>query len=288
MRVVRTREEVREWTRGVRDAGERTALVPTMGYLHQGHLSLVDVARSNDVRVGMSVFVNPLQFAPTEDFERYPRDLDRDLELARSAGVDLVFAPGTAAMYGPGDPWIVVVPERGADALCGRSRPGHFRGVLTVVAKLFGIFDPDIAVFGQKDYQQLTLIRRMVEDLEMRVEIRAGAIVRDPDGLALSSRNRYLSDADRARALALVRALRECDRLFQAGERNPAVLRERMHRAAGNGVSVEYGEVVHPTTLEPVESVEAGSVCAIAASVGGTRLIDNLILGSGALHQNAR
>jgi pantoate--beta-alanine ligase len=173
------------------------------------------------------------------------------------------------------------VPERGGDRLCGLARPGHFRGVLTVVAKLFGIFAPQVAVFGQKDYQQLVLIRRMVADLEMPVTVETGAIVRDEDGLALSSRNRYLSIAERRRATAIHARLRGCASLYASGERSAEVFRRHLHQLADDGVSLEYGEVVDPVTLDPLERVEAGGVCAVAGRVGATRLIDNLVLGTG-------
>ncbi len=281
MIVARTRGEVREWTVANRARGLPTALVPTMGSLHPGHLSLVEIAAGvAPGAVGLSIFVNPLQFGPTEDFAAYPRDLDRDLALAEAAGVSLVFAPSVEEMYPSGEPWIAVVPEKGADLLCGASRPGHFRGVLTVVAKLFGVFSPDHAVFGRKDYQQLTLIRRMVSDLDMPVDIIAGPIVREADGLAMSSRNRYLSTEERREALSLVRSLAACEALFRAGERDAGVLRQRLADSDGPGAEVEYGEVVHPDTLEPVDRVEAGTVCAIAARVGRTRLIDNIVLGT--------
>ena len=280
MRLVRTKAEARAWVEEARRAGERVALVPTMGYLHRGHLSLVGIARERAERVAMSIFVNPLQFGPGEDLDRYPRDLERDLALAEGAGVDLVFAPTAREMYPEGEPWIAVVPERGADRLCGASRPGHFRGVLTVVAKLLGIFSPDVAVFGQKDYQQLTLIRRMAADLELPVRVEAGPIVREDDGLAMSSRNAYLSAEERGRALALHRALEGCRRLFAAGETDAAAYRREMRAAGGPGVELEYGEVVDPRSLEPASRVEAGVVCALAARVGATRLIDNTVLGS--------
>jgi pantoate--beta-alanine ligase len=282
MLVVRTRDEVRAW-----HAGKRTAFVPTMGSLHAGHESLLRLAQSRGNPVVLSIFVNPLQFGPGEDFERYPRDLDRDLALAEEVGVDLVFTPSAEEMYPFGEPWITVVPEHGAEALCGRSRPGHFRGVLTVVAKLFGIVAPQVAVFGEKDFQQLTLIRRMVADLEMPIEILAGPTVREADGLALSSRNRYLSADERSRALALVGALRQCESLFAAGVTDAAVYRERLREAADHGVAVEYAEVVHPLTLDSLDQVEAGSVCAIAGRVGSTRLIDNLRLGTELPRENA-
>jgi pantoate--beta-alanine ligase len=280
MQVIRGKAEMREFSRAARRAGERVALVPTMGYLHEGHLSLVERAREEAERVVLSIFINPLQFGAGEDLERYPRDLDRDLELARSAGVDAVFAPETAEMYPAAEPWVTVVPERGAELLCGASRPGHFRGVLTVVAKLFGIVTPDVAVFGQKDLQQLTLIRQMVRELEMAIEVVAAPIVREADGLALSSRNVYLTDEERRRALALSRGLMACQELFSRGERDAAKLASVLASVGGAGVELEYAEVVDPETLSRVERVEAGSVCAIAARVGTTRLIDNVVLGS--------
>ncbi|MBW3628737.1 MAG: pantoate--beta-alanine ligase, partial [Gemmatimonadetes bacterium] len=221
---------------------------------------------------------NPLQFGPSEDLSRYPRDLERDLELARAAGADLVFTPAVAEMYPGGEPWVGVVPERGADVLCGASRPGHFRGVLTVVAKLFGIFLPDVAVFGQKDYQQLTLIRRMVADLDLPVEVQAGPVVREEDGLAMSSRNTYLTASERAAALALHEVLAHAEAAFTAGVRDPEAVRALLRAADGPKLALEYGEVVHPETLEPVTELTAGTVAAVAGRVGNTRLIDNTIL----------
>jgi pantoate--beta-alanine ligase len=280
MEVIRTKAEMRAWSRSIRGAGHRLALVPTMGYLHEGHLSLVQRAREVADRVVLSIFINPLQFGEGEDLERYPRDLDRDLDLARSAGVDLVFAPDTGEMYPDGRPWVAVDPEQGADLLCGATRPGHFRGVLTVVAKLFGIVDPDHAVFGQKDLQQLTLIRRMVADLDMTVEIVAAPVVREPDGLALSSRNVYLSEEERRSALALSRGLMACRELFARGESDADRYRAVLQTVGGAGVELEYAEVIDPSTLRRVERVESGTVCAVAARVGATRLIDNVVLGS--------
>jgi pantoate--beta-alanine ligase len=276
---VETKREVREWAAAARARGERTALVPTMGYLHDGHLSLLRIAREQADRVALSIFVNPLQFGPAEDLSRYPRDLERDLALARSAGAELVFTPSVAEMYPGGQPWVAVVAERGADVLCGASRPGHFRGVLTVVAKLFGIFQPDVAVFGQKDYQQLTLIRRMVADLDLAVGVVAGPIVREADGLAMSSRNTYLTPAERTQALALRRALLAAEEAFAAGEADPDAYRRILRRADGPQLALEYAEVVDPLSLEPVETVAAGTVAAVAGRVGNTRLIDNTILG---------
>jgi pantoate--beta-alanine ligase len=278
MELVRTRAEMGRYAEACAARGERLGFVPTMGYLHRGHTSLLETARQRADRVVLSIFVNPLQFGAGEDLDRYPRDLERDLETARQVGTDLVFAPDAAEMYPGGEPWVVVVPDRGADRLCGATRPGHFRGVLTVVAKLFGIVRPRLAVFGQKDYQQLTLIRRMVRDLELGVEIVAAAIVREPDGLALSSRNVYLSEDERRRALSLSRGLAACQQLFARGAREPADFLALLRGVGGDGVELEYAAVVDPQTLEPVQRVEAGSVCAVAARVGRTRLIDNHIL----------
>lgn len=280
MRLVDSRRQAREWVDETRRGGHTVALVPTMGYLHPGHLSLLTLAAAHADRVALSIFVNPLQFGPGEDLDRYPRDLERDVELARAAGADLVFAPGIPEMYPDGAPWTTVVPARGADRLCGASRPGHFTGVLTVVAKLFGIFTPDVAVFGRKDYQQLVLIRHMVEDLAMPVRVEAAPIVREPDGLAMSSRNVYLDADGRCRALALSHALGRCESLFEAGEEDAERYLEAMRGAAGREVELEYAEVVDPRTLEPIERVFKGAVCAVAGRVGGTRLIDNTVLGS--------
>jgi pantoate--beta-alanine ligase len=280
MKLVRTRAEVRAATAAARERGHRVGLVPTMGYLHEGHLSLVDRARERAGCVAMSIFVNPLQFGPAEDLDRYPRDLERDLALAEGRGVDLVFAPSAAEMYPGGEPLVSVVADPSLEnRLCGAARPGHFRGVLTVVAKLFGIFTPDLAVFGQKDLQQALLIRRMAADLDMPVELDVAPIVREADGLALSSRNVYLSPEERARALSLHRAVEATRSLFASGETDGSALRDAAWSAlAVPGVEVEYAEVVDPATLAPVERALPGAVCAVAARVGKTRLIDNGIL----------
>ncbi|HEX8453671.1 MAG TPA: pantoate--beta-alanine ligase [Longimicrobium sp.] len=277
--VARTVAEAREAVREARAAGKTVALVPTMGYLHEGHLSLLDEARARADVVMMSIFVNPLQFGPTEDLDRYPRDLERDLALAATRGTDLVFAPSAAEMYPHGEPDVQVVPGALAERLCGASRPGHFRGVLTVVAKLFGIFQPDVAVFGQKDLQQATLIRRMVDDLDIPVRVEVAPIVREPDGLAMSSRNVYLSAPERESALALSRGLGRAREMWDAGETDAAALRAALwSEMAGPGVEPEYAEVVDPRTLEGVERAVPGTVMAVAARVGRTRLIDNAIL----------
>jgi pantoate--beta-alanine ligase len=255
------------------------ALVPTMGYLHAGHMSLVDRARGLADRVMMSIFVNPLQFGPSEDLDRYPRDLDRDLAMAREHGVDLVFAPTAAEMYPHGPQQVAVEPGPLAARMEGAVRPGHFRGVLTVVAKLFGLFTPDVAVFGQKDFQQAALIRRMVADLDMAVRVEVAPIIREADGLAMSSRNVYLSPDERARALALHRGLERGRALFAGGERDAGALRAALWTAVDvDGIVPEYAEVVNPDTLEPVAAAAPGTVLLVAARVGGTRLIDNAVL----------
>lgn len=279
MRQVGRKDEVREAVRAARRNGGRVALVPTMGYLHDGHLALLQRAREAADYVVLSVFVNPLQFGPSEDLDRYPRALERDAELARARGTDLLFAPSAAEMYPGGEPKVTVGPDGLADRLCGASRPGHFRGVLTVVAKLFGIVTPDVAVFGQKDFQQAALIRRMVRDLDFGVEVLVAPTVREPDGLALSSRNVYLSPDERVRALAISRGLRRTQDLFGAGESDSGVLEAALRQPLrSEGIALEYADVVDPDTFVPVRQAVRGTVCAVAARVGGTRLIDNVVL----------
>lgn len=278
--LVRTMSDVRAWVAGHRRAGKRVGLVPTMGYLHAGHLSLVERARESADVVAMSIFVNPLQFGPTEDLDRYPRNLERDLSLAGQAGTALVFAPPVAEMYPHGEPRVSILPdEEIGGRMDGGSRPGHFRGVLTVVAKLFGIFTPDVAVFGQKDWQQATLIRRMVADLDIPVRVDVAPIVREADGLAMSSRNVYLSNAERASALALSRSLRRVEALYAGGQRDTAVLRAALWDGiSAPGVEPEYAEVADADTLAPVQKAAHGTLLAVAARVGRTRLIDNALL----------
>ena len=274
--------ELRAWVAGRRAAGERVAFVPTMGFLHEGHLRLVDEARRRADRVVMSIFVNPLQFAPTEDLDRYPRDLPRDRALAGDRGVDLLFVPSAATMYPPGSE-TRVIPGATAERWEGASRPGHFAGVLTVVAKLFNLVQPDVACCGQKDIQQATLVRRMVLDLDMPVEVVVVPTAREADGLALSSRNVYLSAAERAEALGLSAALRAAHEAWRAGVRSAAEIerRARARLEVHPGIAVEYIAVVDPGTLAPVEGVDERTVVALAGRVGRTRLIDNIILGRG-------
>ena len=274
--------ELREWMAAARGAGMRIGFVPTMGALHDGHLSLVRAARHECGLVVMSIFVNPLQFGEGEDLSRYPRDLARDRSLAADAGVDALFVPETGTLYPPGSE-TRVVPGPTADRWEGASRPGHFAGVLTVVAKLFNIVQPDAAYFGQKDWQQATLVRRMVRDLDFPIDLAVVPTVRDADGLALSSRNVYLSEPERAQALGLSAALDAAHDAFVAGERDAASLTARIETvlAMYQGLAVEYIAAVEPDTLAPVARVDARTIVALAARAGATRLIDNIVLGQG-------
>jgi len=274
--------DLRAWVRSQRAAGRRIGLVPTMGYLHEGHLTLVDEARRRADAVVLTIFVNPLQFGPGEDLGRYPRDLPRDRALAHARGVDAIFVPSADVMYPPGSE-IRVVPGRTADRWEGAARPGHFAGVLTVVAKLFHLIEPDLACFGQKDIQQLTLVKRMVRDLNWPLEIVEVPTIRESDGLALSSRNAYLSPEDRARAVVLSRSLEAAHRAFCEGEQRAAVLEQRMRAELSKEpqVAVEYIAIAEPEALEPVSTVDGRTVVAIAARVGRARLIDNIHLARG-------
>lgn len=282
MNELTTIPDLRAWVRSQRAAGRRIGLVPTMGYLHEGHLTLVDEARRRADAVVLTIFVNPLQFGPGEDLGRYPRDLPRDRALAHARGVDAIFVPSADVMYPPGSE-IRVVPGRTADRWEGAARPGHFAGVLTVVAKLFHLIEPDLACFGQKDIQQLTLVKRMVRDLNWPLEIVEVPTIRESDGLALSSRNAYLSPEDRARAVVLSRSLEAAHRAFCEGEQRAAVLEQRMRAELSKEpqVAVEYIAIAEPEALEPVSTVDGRTVVAIAARVGRARLIDNIHLARG-------
>jgi pantoate--beta-alanine ligase len=277
-----SRAELRAWTRSQRTAGRRIGLVPTMGYLHEGHLALVDEARRRAEAIIMSIFVNPLQFGPGEDLARYPRDLPRDRSLAVARGVDALFVPEVETMYPPGSE-IRVVPGATAERWEGAARPGHFAGVLTVVAKLFHLVEPDLACFGRKDIQQLTLIKRMVRDLDWPLEVVDVPTVREPDGLALSSRNTYLQEEDRRAAVLLSRSLAAAHQAFCRGERRAATLEQHMQHELrkSSRVTVEYIAIVEPNGLTPVGLVDGQTIVAIAARVGGTRLIDNITLAQG-------
>jgi len=283
MIVARTREELAGPLAELRARGERLALVPTMGFLHEGHLSLVRRARELADRVALTIFVNPAQFGPNEDLDRYPRDLEGDLEKCRKEGVWMVFAPSDPReVYRPGHSTWVNVEGPLVEGLCGASRPGHFRGVATVVLKLFHLFGPDVALFGKKDYQQLAVIRKMVEDLDLSPGLRivAGETVREPDGLALSSRNAYLSAEERARALSLHRGLAAAKARFERGEREAAALLETAREHIEPEVDrIDYLELVDAETLTPVEELARPACMLVAAFVGKTRLIDNVELG---------
>jgi pantoate--beta-alanine ligase len=272
--------EMRAWSRAERAKGRRIGLVPTMGFLHEGHLRLLDRARDRAERVVLSIFVNPLQFGPAEDFQKYPRDLARDRALAAGRGVDCLFVPDTPAMYAT-EPLVRVAPGPLAETLEGAARPGHFAGVLTVVAKLFHIVEPDVAVFGRKDYQQARLVQQLVRDLDFPVEIDVAPTVRELDGLALSSRNVYLDPDQRRAALALSRALRAVEQAWRSGEADPKALQRRATEVLNTpGVRLEYLALVDDE-LRPATRADARTVVLIAAAVGPTRLIDNVVLGEG-------
>ena len=265
--------------REARAQGRRLALVPTMGALHAGHLSLVRAAKAQCDVVMVSIFVNPTQFGLTEDLSRYPRPFEQDVQLLEKEGVDAVFAPSAEEMYRKGETtWINV--EGLSEKLDGGSRPGHFRGVATIVSKLFNIIGPDVAFFGQKDAAQLAVIRRIVRDLNFPIEIVACPIVREPDGLAMSSRNAYLNSDDRRRALVLNRSLQEVEKEFAAGERDGARLISAAREifAHETEVRVDYCAILDPDTLDPVERITTRTLVAVAAYVGNTRLIDNIVL----------
>ncbi|MCB9936079.1 MAG: pantoate--beta-alanine ligase [Planctomycetes bacterium] len=275
METLPTIEAVRAW----RGSGE-LGFVPTMGALHEGHASLVRRSAAENARTLVSIFVNPTQFGPNEDLARYPRTLEADLKLCAQAGADAVFTPTKEMMYPPGFcSWVTV--EGLGDRLCGASRPGHFKGVTTVVAKLFHIVGPTRAYFGQKDAQQALILRRMVRDLDMPLELIVCPIVREPDGLAMSSRNRYLSEDERRRAVGLSKALTEAQRLFEAGTTSAAVLRGQLITTLDEYVDkLDYAELVDADSLQPVTEVTGPTLVAVAAWVGGTRLIDNVIVGA--------
>ncbi|HSG10033.1 MAG TPA: pantoate--beta-alanine ligase [Longimicrobiales bacterium] len=280
MLVVRTRSELAQALASLREGGRSIGLVPTMGFLHEGHLSLVDAALARADSAVASIFVNPLQFGPSEDLASYPRDEARDLALLGERGAALVFVPSVGEMYPGGDPAVTVSPGSLGGRLCGAFRPGHFAGVLTVVAKLLGLFRPDVAVFGRKDFQQAALIRRMVTDLELRVRIETAPIVREHDGLAMSSRNSYLNAAERSQAPAIHRGLEESKRRWREGEHEvePLLRAVRDRIAREPLMELQYVEAVDPRSLDPVEEAEPGTVLAVAAYCGSTRLIDNVEL----------
>ncbi|HVJ50494.1 pantoate--beta-alanine ligase [Desulfitobacterium sp.] len=279
MEIVERISEVREIIAGQKEKGKRIALVPTMGYLHQGHLTLAKQAKQKGTFVVMSIFVNPLQFGPNEDLSRYPRDLEHDAKLAQEAGVDLIFHPSVEEMYPQKNRTTVQVSELG-NALCGLSRPGHFNGVTTVVSKLFHIVQPDYAYFGQKDYQQYLIVRQMVRDLNFSIEVISVPIVREEDGLALSSRNVFLTPEQRQEAVVLSQCLAEAETFIRQGERNVEQIEEKIRQKITGESSgeIDYVEVRSAENLEKPEVITEPIVIALAVKFGTTRLIDNRIV----------
>ncbi len=278
MRVIETVREMQEAADALRRE-KRIGFVPTMGFLHEGHLALVRKARELADVVVVSIFVNPIQFGPTEDLAKYPRDLDRDMKLLEQEKTDILFYPDYREMYP--DNYTTYVQVRGLeDYLCGQTRKGHFVGVATVVAKLFNMVKPHIAVFGQKDYQQLAIIERMVRDLNMDLKIIPHPTIREEGGLAMSSRNTYLSASERKKALLIYASIRKLQELFKGGEKNAAALKEEARRILGseNGVAIEYISISDPDTLTEVDSIRKRAVYAVAVRIGTTRLIDNAVL----------
>ncbi len=278
MKIIHEPRAMQRTATALREGGKRIAFVPTMGYLHEGHLSLMREGRKRADVLVASVFVNPTQFGPNEDLEAYPRDIERDRRLMREVGVNILFLPTEETMYGEGYQTYVTV-EKVTRGLCGRSRPVHFRGVATVVLKLFNIVKPHVALFGMKDFQQLVVIQTMVRDLNLEVEVVGCPTVREPDGLAMSSRNAYLHAEERQEALAIKKALDAAWERYQAGERNAAVLVSvaRQVLEAHPGVRPDYVQLCDTRTLEDVERLEGETILAIAAFVGKTRLLDNHI-----------
>lgn len=279
LRTASTIREVREAIVAARRAGQRIGFIPTMGYLHEGHTSLIDLCRKHADYLVVSVFVNPTQFGPREDFAQYPRDLAQDRTLIEAHGAQLLFAPPVAEIY-PEDSCIRLAIHDLADHLCGPKRPGHFQGVLLVVSKLFHIVQPDVAVFGQKDLQQLVIIQRLVRDLNFPIQIVAGPTVREPDGLAMSSRNSYLSPEERRASTVLYRALQQGKGLIEAGERRASAVTEALTKMISQVPSsrIDYVEIVEVERLQPIEQIEGRMAIALAVYIGQTRLIDNLVL----------
>jgi len=280
MRVITTVEEMRDHSSMARKTGKTIGFVPTMGYLHDGHMSLVRAAKDECDVVIMSIFVNPTQFGQSEDIDKYPRDMEWDKRFAAKEGVDVIFAPTISGMYPDGNTAYVEVTGTLTETMCGNSRPGHFRGVTTVVAKLFDIVVPDKSYFGQKDAQQAVVVKRMVRDLDIPVAIRVMPIVREADGLAMSSRNARLSADERRQALGLFRSLKQVEEMAARGELSTVRIIEEMTKILGEGkdVRIDYIEIVDADELTPLETVKDNTLVAIAVFVGNTRLIDNVVI----------
>lgn len=279
MEVINSVETMQNRARQLRDAGLTIGFVPTMGFLHEGHLSLIELATANSDFVVMSIFINPAQFGEGEDYEDYPRDFDRDRKLAQDRGADLIFYPEADELY-PENYRTYVTVEELSKKLCGASRPGHFRGVTTIVTKLFNIVQPDIAIFGRKDAQQAIILQRLVRDLHLQVKILTAPIVREEDGLAMSSRNTYLSPEERQQALALNRSLQTVKKMVESGTRDSNIIIEKIRSQWKDkpAISEDYISVVDVQNLEPIAQINQPALIAIAAYVGTTRLIDNIIV----------
>ncbi len=279
MKIITTVKEMQAEADRIRQTGKTIGFVPTMGYLHEGHLSLIRIARKQADVVVLSIYVNPTQFAPHEDLDHYPRDFTRDEQMARQEGVDVIFYPSDREMY-PEGYYTYVHVEKLTETLCGRSRPDHFRGVTTICTKLFHAVKPHFTVFGQKDAQQAVVIRRMVKDLDWDMEIMVGPIVREKDGLAMSSRNSYLSSGERQEALVLHQSLNIAKEMIRDGERKCESIIKTVqdHLKTKKHIRIDYIEIVHPETLESLENIEKHTLITLAAYVGKTRLIDNTII----------
>ncbi len=277
MKTISEIDEMSAAAEALRLEGKRIAFVPTMGYLHEGHMSLIREGRKRGDLLVVSIFVNPTQFGEGEDLDRYPRDMEKDISLLESAGVDILFYPDAGEIYGEGFQTSVEVTEL-SKTLCGRTRPGHFRGVATIVAKLFNIVRPHLALFGEKDYQQLAVIRRMVTDLNFNIKIVGMPIVREEGGLAMSSRNAYLSPEERTKALTLSHALKRAEAMFSEGQLKASHLIAGAENELAPTLMLDYLELLDTETLEPVDIIKKNTLLAVAAKAGRTRLIDNMIL----------
>jgi pantoate--beta-alanine ligase len=282
MEVARTIGSARALVKAARNKGQKIGFVPTMGALHSGHISLVEAAKRQADFVAVSIFVNPTQFGPGEDFQKYPRPLELDVKICREQGVDLVFAPPPAEMY-PGENLTWVAVEKLSELLCGQFRPGHFRGVATVCAKLFNIVQPDVAFFGQKDAQQAVIIKRIVADLNMPLEIVVCPTVREPDGLAMSSRNQYLSSNQRKDAAYIYKSLQKCRQMIDAGATDTGKIIAEMRKILNQvpSMNIEYVSIVDAETLQSLERIGGRILAAVAVRIGSTRLIDNIVVDTG-------
>ncbi|MHC4149014.1 MAG: pantoate--beta-alanine ligase [Planctomycetota bacterium] len=279
MQVAETTKSVRELVRAARGRGQKIGFVPTMGALHVGHISLIEAAVKQCDFVVVSIFVNPTQFCPGEDFEKYPRPVDADLQICRESGVDVVFTPTTQQMYGKNNlAWVTV--EKLTEPLCGKFRPGHFRGVTTVCAKLFNIVAPDLAYFGQKDAQQAIVIKKMVADLNMPLHVVICPTVRHQDGLAVSSRNQYLTEQQRKDATLIYKALQKCREMIDSGATDTKSAIGEMCQVLDKApaINIEYASIVDAETLQPVDPIDGKILVALAVKIGNTRLIDNILL----------